>query len=104
MELNKIEKQILTDIYDVDLSLGMPFEIQNYILTESDPKEKKQEFAYYLARLKELGFIKYEEAEAFINSGIHSIKYNNNVDVIYGDKIHIDSKGIKLVEEMFTVH
>lgn len=100
MELNKIENQILIDIYDADMEPGMPFEIQNYILNEKDPKEKKQEFVYYLARLKELGFIKYEEDEAFINSGSCSAKYNNNVAMIYGDKIHIDSKGIELVENL----
>ena len=98
MKLNILENQILIDIYDVDMAPGMSFEIQNYKLTEEDPKEKKQEFAFYLERLKRLGFIKYEEKEAFLKAGSHSTKYNNNVAMISGDKIHIDSEGAKLVE------
>jgi len=102
MELNKLENQILIDIYDVDMAPGMSFEIQNYILTEEDPKEKKQEFAFYLERLKGLGFIKYEEREAFLKAGSRSTKYNNNVDMICGDKIHIDYEGTKLVEMLLA--
>jgi hypothetical protein len=68
-------------------------------LTEEDPEKKKQEFDFHLKKLKMLGLIKYEEREAFIKDGSRSIKYNNNnVTIIYEDKIHIDSKGIKLVE------
>ena len=98
MELSKLEKQIIIDIYDADMSPGMPFEIQNYKLEEIDPNDKKQEFAFYLDRLKRLGFIKYEEKEAFLKSGNCCEKHNNNVKWIYEDKIHIDTDGIKFVE------
>ena len=98
MKLSKLEKQIIIDIYDADMSPGMPFEIQNYKLEEKDPNDKKQEFAFYLGRLRSLGFIKYEEKEAFLKGGICSTKYNNNVEMVCEDKIHIDSEGIKLVE------
>ena len=38
------------------------------------------------------------EIENYIMTvGSRSIKYNNNVTIIYEDKVHIDSKGIKLV-------
>ncbi|MBU3144644.1 hypothetical protein [Clostridium sp. CF012] len=99
MELSKLENQIITDVYDADMSPGMSFEIQNYKLEEKDPNDKKHEFAFYLGKLKKLGFIKYEEKEAFLKGGSHSIKYNNNVKRVCEDKIHIDSEGIKLVEE-----
>jgi len=98
MELNYLESEILIDIYDADMLPGMPFEIENYKLIEEDPKKMKQEFAFYLGKLKRLGFVKYEESEAFLKIGIRSTKYNNNVAIICEDKIHIDSKGIKLVE------
>lgn len=98
MELNELESEILIDIYDADMLPGMPFEIENFKLKEVDPKEKKQEFAFYLGKLKKLGFVKYEEKDAFLKNGIRSIKYNNNVTMINEDKVHIDSKGIKLVE------
>lgn len=98
MQLNTLENEMLVDIYDADMLPGMTFEIENYTLNEEDPKYKKQEFAFYLGKLKRLGFIKYEEDEAFLNIGIGSTKYNNNATMIYEDKIHIDSKGIKLVE------
>lgn len=98
MELSKLEKQIIIDIYDADMSPGMPFEIQNYKLEEIDPNDKKQEFAFYLDKLKRLGFIKYEEKEAFLKGGNCSAKYNNNVKRVCEDKIHIDSEGIKFVE------
>ncbi|MGV8980907.1 hypothetical protein [Clostridium sp.] len=98
MELNTLESEMIIDIYDADMLPGMPFEIENYKLTEEDPKIMKQEFAFYLRKLKRLGFVKYEEKEAFIKDGIYSTKYNNNVAMIYEEKIHIDSKGIKLVE------
>ncbi len=101
MKLSKLENEMLIDIYDVDMP-GMSFEIQDYKLTEEDPKEKKQEFAYYLEKLKKLGLIKYEEKEAFLKDGARSAKYNSNVARICGDKIHIDSKGIKLVEMLLT--
>ena len=65
---------------------------------ERDHKEQKQEFASYLGKLKKMGFVKYEENEAFLKGGSCSTKYNNNVNIIYEDKIHIDAKGIKLVE------
>ncbi|MBU3128307.1 hypothetical protein LGL55_06600 [Clostridium tagluense] len=99
MELSKLENQIIIDIYDADMLPGMPFEIQNYKLEEKDPHDKKQEFAFYLRKLKRLGFIKYEEAEAFLKGGIRSIKYDNNVKKVCEDKIHIDFEGIRLVEQ-----
>ena len=102
MNLNKLENEILIDIYDVDMWPGMSFEIQDYKLTEEDPKEKKQEFAFYLGKLKKLGLIKYEEKEAFLKAGSCSTKYNNNVDMICGDKIHIDYAGVKLVEMLLA--
>ncbi|MBU3180330.1 hypothetical protein [Clostridium psychrophilum] len=98
MELNTLESEMLIDIYDADMMPDMPFEIENYKLEEDEPKKKKQEFAFYLKKLKTLGLIKYEEREVFVKDGIRSNKYNNSVTAIYGNKIHIDSKGIKLVE------
>jgi len=98
MELNILESEMLIDIYDADMLPGMAFEIENYRLTEEDKKSRQQEFAFYLEKLKRLGFIKYEEKEAFLQVGSVNSKYNNNVAMIFEDKIHIDSKGIKLVE------
>ncbi|HEY8891760.1 MAG TPA: hypothetical protein VIM70_16095 [Clostridium sp.] len=98
MELNILESEMLIDIYDADMLPGMAFEIENYRLTEEDKKGRQQEFAFYLEKLKRLGFVKYEEKEAFLKVGNVNSKYNNNVAMIFGDKIHIDSKGIKLVE------
>jgi len=98
MELNILESQLLIDIYDADMLPGMSFEMENYKLTEEDPKKMKQEFAFYLGKLKKSGFIKYEEKEAFLKNGIRSTKYSNNVAIIHEDKIHIDTKGIKFVE------
>ena len=98
MELNTLESEMLIDIYDADMMPDMPFEIENYRLTEEEPEKKKQEFAFHLKKLKMLGLIKYEEREAFVKGGNRSTKYNNNVTIIYEDKIHINSKGIKLVE------
>ena len=98
MELNTLELEMLIDIYDADMLPDMPFEIENYKLTEEDPQKKKHEFTFYLKKLKKLGLIKYEGKEVFVESGSRSTKYNNNVTIICEDKIHIDSKGIKLVE------
>ena len=102
MELNKLENEMLIDIYDSDMFPGMTFEIENYKLKEEDPLGKKQEFAFYLGKLKKLGFVKYEEKEAFYKSGTRSNKYSNNVTMICEDKIHIDSKGIKLVDCIYS--
>jgi hypothetical protein len=98
MELNTLENQILIDIYEADMFPGMSFEIANFNLKEEDKKKQTQEFAFYLVKLKRLGFVQYEENEAFINGGNISTKYNNNVAMIYEEKIHIDSKGVDLVE------
>jgi hypothetical protein len=97
MELTTLENQMLMDIYCADMEPGMSFEFEDYNLTEKDPKEKNWEFSYYLAKLKKLGLIKYEENEALLKGGNYSTKYDNNVAMICEDKIHIDSKGIKLV-------
>ena len=98
MKLNTLESEMVIDIYDADMLPEMPFEIENYKLIEEDPKKKKQEFAFYLKRLKRLGLVIYEEKEAFTKSGSYSTKYNNNVIIIREDKVHIDYKGIRLVE------
>ena len=98
MELNTLESEMIIDIYDADMFPEMPFEIENYNLAEEDPKKKKQEFAFYLKKLKKLCLIKYEEKEVFEKGGSRNTKYNNNVTIIYEEKIHIDTKGIKLVE------
>jgi len=98
MELNTLEREMIIDIYDADMFPEMPLEIENYKLIEEDPKKKKQEFAFYLNKLKKLGLIKYEEKEAFAKGGSRSTKYNNSVTIICEEKIHIDSKGIRLVE------
>ena len=99
MELSILENEMLIDIYDDEMMPEMPFEIENYRLTEEEPQNQKQEFAFHLMRLKMLRLIKYEEGEAFVKAGNLNTKYKNNVTIIYEDKIHIDSKGIKLVEE-----
>ena len=98
MELSTLESEMLIDIYDADMFPQMPFEIENYNLIESEQKKKKQEFAFYLKNLRRLELIKYDENEAFEKGGSRSTKYNNNVTSICGEKIHIDSKGLKLVE------
>ncbi len=98
MELSTLEREMIIDIYDADMFPEMPFELENYKLIEENLKNRKQEFAFYLKKLKKLGLIKYEENEAFKKSGSRSSKYNNNVTEIYADKIYIDAKGIKLVE------
>ena len=98
MGLSELESEMLIDIYDADMLPEMPFEIENYKLIEEGEIKKTQEFAFYLRELKKLGFVRYEENEAFLKSGSRSTKYNNNVTMIREDKIHIDSKGIKLVE------
>ena len=98
MELNTLEIEILIDIYDSDMLPGMAFEMENYKLKEKELKDKKHEFAFYLENLKKFSYIKYDEKEAFLKCGIVSKKYNNDVTMICEDKIHIDSKGIKLVE------
>lgn len=97
MELNTLENEILMDIYDADMLPGITFDIQNYILKEESSIDKKQEFAFHLIKLKNLGYIKFEE-QVFLKSGNYSNKYNNNVTKIYEDKIHIDFKGINFVE------
>lgn len=98
MELSTLESEILIDIHDADMFPQMPFEIENYTLIEKEPKKKIQELAFYLKKLRRLGLIRYEENEVFAKGGSRSTKYNNNVTSICGDKIHIDSKGLKLVE------
>jgi hypothetical protein len=98
MKLNTLESEMVIDIYDADMLPEMPFEFENYKLIEEDPKNKKQEFAFHLKKLKRLGLVIYEENEAFTKSGSYSTKYNNNVTIIREDKIHIAFKGIKLVE------
>ena|SRR5665647_2865870 len=98
MILTTLESEMLIDIYDADMFPEMPFEIENYKLIEEDPRKMKQEFAFYIKQLKRLGLIKYEEKEVFEKGGSRSVKYNNNVTLICEDKIHIDSKGIKLIE------
>ena len=55
MELNTLETEMLIDIYDADMLPEMPFEFENYKLIEEDPKNKKQEFAFHLKKLKRLG-------------------------------------------------
>ena len=69
MELGTLESEMLIDIYDADMLPEMPFEIENYNLIEKYPKEKKQEFAFYLKKLRRLGLIKYEEKEVFVKGG-----------------------------------
>lgn len=71
----------------------------NYELTEGSPDGKKQEFAFYLAKLKRLHLIKYDEDRAFICGGFRHPKYKNNVVMIWGEYIHLTSLGIKLVED-----
>lgn len=98
MELNTLESEMLIDIYDADMMPEMPFEIENYRLIEEESEKKRQEFAFHIKKLKMLGLIKYEEREAFLKGGSRSTKYSNNLTIICMEKIHIDSKGIKLVE------
>ncbi|MGV8983284.1 hypothetical protein [Clostridium sp.] len=98
MKLNTLEIEILIDIYDADMLPGMAFEMENYKLKEKELKDKKHEFAFYLENLKKYSYIKYDEKEAFLKCEIVNNKYNNNITMIFEEKIHIDYKGIKLVE------
>ena len=99
MELNKLETQMLIDIYDADMTAGKSIKILDYELTEKDPKEKTQEGAFYLGKLQRLGFIDYDEEKAFICGGWQNTKYKNNVIMIWGERLHITPKGIELVED-----
>jgi len=99
MELNKLETQILIDIYDSDMTVGKSIKIQDYELTEKDTKEKTHEVTFYLEKLKRLGFLSYDESRAFISGGWKNTKYKNNVIMIWGEQLHISPKGMELVEE-----
>lgn len=100
MELSKLEVQILSDIYDADMSAKPAINFNNYELTETDTNERKQEFAFYLSKLKRLGFIEYEDNKAFSCGGWRSQKYRLNVLIFWSENIHIAFLGIRLVEEV----
>ena len=99
MELNKLEIQILKDIYDVDMNGREPIKVQDYELTEINLREKTQEFNFYLSKLQKLNFINYDESKAFTHGGQTNIKYNNNACQFWGDSLQISPNGIKKVIE-----
>ncbi len=100
MKLNKLETQILIDIYDADINFKNVVRITEYELTEVDPSERRQEFAAYLFKLRRLKLIKFDEDVAFFSCGWRSRKYNTNVVTFWGEYIHITNKGIEFAEKI----
>lgn len=100
MELSKLEIQILIDIYESDMSAKESIKPMDYELTEPNPDDRSKEFAFYLAKLKILYLIEYDESRAFICGGWINQKYKNNVIMVWGEHIHITRYGIELVSKL----
>lgn len=100
MVITDLEKKLLTDIYENEFVSPKTISYTNYNLTEEDPFEKKQEFVFHLNKLKNLGFIKFDETEAFQNAGIRSTKYKSCVQMVWSDKLHTTTDGRNLVESL----
>jgi hypothetical protein len=92
--LSDLEKQLLTDIYEMDMNKGESPKLDNYEL-ETIQNERFQEIAYYLEKLKRLELLDYDESKAFVTGGRKNPKYHNNVLMIWWDKIHVTKEGIK---------
>ncbi|MDN4609110.1 hypothetical protein [Sporosarcina highlanderae] len=100
--LNKLEKKILTDIYEMCINHKSPPKAIDYELIEkdnSDPKIMQMEFASYLIKLKNLGYISFQDSKVFLKGGWRNEKYKNNVIVNYTEHIVIEDKGIKLIQK-----
>jgi hypothetical protein len=98
MILSDLEKQLLFDIYEMDMNKGGEPNFNNYKL-QSIQNERFQEVAYYLDKLKRFGLIDYEESKAFVKGGRINPDYHNNVLVIWWKNIHITKEGIKYLRK-----
>lgn len=97
--LNKIEVQILMDVYEMDINNGPRINSLKYDLIEADERERKYEIASYLLKMQRLGYINIEQG-AFVTGGNINIKYRNNVLMYFDEKLHITEKGIAYVDEI----
>jgi len=100
MELNKIEKQILIDIYEFDINHEKTIKRINYELVETNNHEKNQEFASYLLNLKRLKYIEFDEKATLFIGGQNSLKYYTCYCMFRTQNIHIKEKGIEFVKEV----
>ena len=52
MELSVLESEMLIDIYDDDMMPEMPFEIENYRLTEEEPTKAETRICFPFNEIK----------------------------------------------------
>jgi len=100
--MNDIEKQILELLYrrDIDDDFELKILTNSLNLTETDNRLQTKEAAYYLNKLKELGFIEIGyQPNAFTTGGNVNNKYRNNVTSIMWENVKLTFKGRSYVVE-----
>lgn len=99
IELEKVEIKILLDIYEMFYNNGEEINCINYELNEDTIPNKEKEFAYHLIKLKNQGYINFEETKVFKSGGMINEKYNNNNIMTFPKSIKMEQKGKFYVEE-----
>jgi hypothetical protein len=100
IELDKVDKKILLDIYDMFYNNGKEISCTNYELNEDNIRDKEREFAYHLMKLKNQGYINFEEKKVFKPGGMIDEKYNNNNIMTFPKSIKMEEKGKVYVEKL----
>lgn len=72
----------------------------NYELNEDNIPNKEKEFAYHLIKLKNQGYIDFEENKIFKQGGMINAKYKNNNIMTFPKSIEMEEKGKIYVEEL----
>ncbi|UYL93731.1 hypothetical protein NIIg32_gp69 [Parageobacillus phage vB_PtoS_NIIg3.2] len=91
MELQKIDIDLLQAIYKKDFEGGeLNFKDLGF--------ENDHHAAYHLERLKNYGYIRFD-GQAIVPGGQRHPKYKNSVAMIWKENIHIEPKGIELVQK-----
>ncbi|MEH7248744.1 hypothetical protein V7114_18370 [Neobacillus niacini] len=97
--LNAIEKQILDNVFEMQIYHGPKLKLDNYPLIEKDNpdyKSKWSEFGSYILKLRSLGYLKFEDS-ILTTGGRQNQKYRNNIINVWTDSLDIDKDGIAFV-------
>jgi len=93
MELNEAQIWLLDKIESGEVPQVSDF---NGLLDEESQEDRVKELAFYIKQLEEAGLLKIGKG-TFAEGGRKHPKYDNNVRIIWFDRLLISPKGIRLI-------
>lgn len=96
--MSELEKKILKDFYEFREGKRKKPIHTEYNLKYKGTKRAKHEFANYLIKLKEEGFLTFADSKVIVPGGIRDEEYMNSVAIIFTEYVKVTDKTKEIFE------